>query len=149
MKNKGFSMVELIIVIAVMAILTGALAPMLVHYIARARLSTDVDTGKEIAKAIMTCVTDENVKDNAVQHANAHPVNDMDGSDFKEAVFGMLGVTQFTGKSKKDADGNAFDSGKNQFYYTLDAAKNKVEVFYGGTTADYQIYPNTGSKLVK
>ena len=38
MKNKGFSMVELIIVIAIMAILTGVLAPMLVHYIAKARL---------------------------------------------------------------------------------------------------------------
>lgn len=149
MENKGFSMVELIIVIAIMVILTGALAPMLVHYIAKARLSTDVDTGKEIAKAIMTCVTDDSVKDNAVQHASAHPVNDMDGNDFKDAVFGMLGVTQLDGKSKKDADGNDFDSGKDQFYYTLDADKNKVEIFYGGTTADYQIYPTTGSKLVK
>ena len=144
MKNKGFSMIELIVVIVIMAILTGVLAPMLIKYIAKARLSTDIDTGQQIARTIMNCVTDD-----SVEHASPHPVNDMDGSDFKKAVFDMLGTTQFTGKSKKDADGNEFDSDKMQFYYTLDAAKNKVEVFYGGTTADYQIYPQTGSKLLK
>ena len=149
MKNKGFSMIELIVVIAIMAILTGALAPMLIRYIAKARLSTDIDTGQQIARAIMNCVTDDSAKDNAVEHASPHPVNDMDGNDFKKAVFDTLGATQFTGKSKKDADGNEFDSDKMQFYYTLDAEKNKVEVFYGGTTADYQIYPQTGSKLLK
>ena len=142
-------MIELIVVIAVMAILTGALAPMLVKYINKSRLSTDIDTGKEIAKAIMACVTDESVRDNAVEHASPYPVNSMDGNDFKDAVFKMLGVTQFNGHAKKDADGNAFDSGKMQYYYTLDADKNKVEVYYGGTTADYKIYPQTGSKLLK
>ena len=33
--NKGFSLVELIIVIAIMAILAGALAPALIKYIAK------------------------------------------------------------------------------------------------------------------
>ncbi len=148
-RNAGFSMIELIIVIAIMAILTGVLAPMLVQYINKARLSTDIDTGKEIAKAIMTCVTDESVKDNAVQHNSPHPVNDMDGADFKNAVLKMLGQQTLTGKSKKDVDAQPFDADKRQFYYTLDADKNKVEIFYGGTTADYEIYPRTGNKLVK
>ena len=40
--NKGFSMVELIIVIAIMAILAGALAPALIKYINKSRISTDV-----------------------------------------------------------------------------------------------------------
>lgn len=149
MRNKGFSLIELIIVIAIMAVITGLLAPSLVKYINKSRLSTDIDTGKEIAKAIMSCVTDDSVKDNAVEHATPQPVEDMDGNDFKEAVYGMLGVTEIKGKSKKDADGNEFNSANRCFYYTLDAEKNKVEVYYGGITADYQIYPNTGNKLVK
>lgn len=150
MKNKGFSLVELIIVVAIMAILTGVMAPMLVQYVTKARLSTDIDTGKEIAKAVMACVTDESVKDNAVEHSGTpHPVNDMDGTDFKQAVFDMLGEDKIEGRSRKDIDGNLLDSDKQQFYYTLDANKNKVEVYYGGVSADYQIYPQVGSKLTK
>lgn len=150
MKNRGFSLVELIVVIAIMAAIVGILAPMLVRYINKSRLSTDIDTGRNIATAIMSVVTEDAVKENAVEHTtSAHPVNDMDGNDFKKAVFGMLGVDRVIGKSKKDADGRAFDADKMQFYYKLDADKNKVEIFYGGVTDDYQIYPNTGSKLLQ
>lgn len=40
--QKGFSMVELIVVIALMAVLVGLLAPMFVRYIERARQSSDI-----------------------------------------------------------------------------------------------------------
>lgn len=65
MKNKGFSMVELIIVIAIMAVLAGFLAPMLVKYINKSRLSVDIDTGNAIAKAIMIAIADQDARDNA------------------------------------------------------------------------------------
>ncbi|MGN0153426.1 MAG: type II secretion system protein [Lachnospiraceae bacterium] len=149
MNNRGFSLIELIVVIAIMAILTGALAPMLVRYVNKSRLSADIDTGKEIAKAILAGVTSDSVKDNAVEHSTPQPVEDMDGSDFKKEVYSILGTDEIKGKSKKDADGGDFDSDKQKFYYTLDTDKNKVEVYYGGITADYQIYPQTGKKLVK
>lgn len=147
MKNKGFSLIELIVVIAIIAILTGALAPMLVRYINKSRLSTDIDTGREIAMAIISAVADESIKDNAVKHSTPQPVADMDGNDFKKAVFEILSVDEVKGKSKKDADGNPFSN--PAFYYTLDSDKNKVEIFYGGITEDYEIYPVTGSKLIK
>lgn len=41
MNNKGFSLVELIIVIAIMAILAAALAPQLIKYLEESRKSTD------------------------------------------------------------------------------------------------------------
>ena len=40
--NKGFSLVELIIVIAIMAVLVGVLAPQFLKYVERSRKSTDV-----------------------------------------------------------------------------------------------------------
>ena len=39
--NSGFSLIELIIVIAIMAILVGVMAPSLLSYIHKARVSTD------------------------------------------------------------------------------------------------------------
>ena len=41
MKNKGFSLVELIIVIAIMAILVGLMAPQLIKYIEKTNVSSD------------------------------------------------------------------------------------------------------------
>ena len=147
MRNRGFSLIELIVVVAIMAVLAGFLAPALIRYINKSRLSTDIDTGREIAMAIVSVVADDAIKDNAVEHATPQPVEDMDGSDFKKAVYEILSVDEVKGKSKKDADGNPFSN--PAFYYTLDSDKNKVEVFYGGITEDYEVYPVTGSEIVK
>ena len=63
--NKGFSMVELIIVIAIMAILAAALAPALIKYINKSRLSTDVQTGTTVASAINSALAVEKAYDAA------------------------------------------------------------------------------------
>ena len=64
--NKGFSLVELIIVIAIMAILAGALAPALIKYINKSRLSTDVQTASSIATACQAAIATEAGYDAAV-----------------------------------------------------------------------------------
>ncbi|MDE6433723.1 MAG: type II secretion system GspH family protein [Lachnospiraceae bacterium] len=148
-KNRGFSLVELLVVMAIIAVIAGVLAPALIRYVNKARLSSDIDTGKEIAKAILAAVTEEDVKDNAVEHADPHPVEDMDGDDFKDKVYEILSVNTVKGKAKKDVDGNVMQNGTPQFYYTLDTSKSKIEIYYGGTDADYQVYPVAGKKIVE
>ncbi len=51
-RNRGFSLVELIIVIAIMAILAAAIAPALIRYINKSRRASDVETASVINHAV-------------------------------------------------------------------------------------------------
>ena len=52
LNNKGFSLVELIIVIAIMAVLIGVLAPQYLKYVEKSRESADLDNYQAIISAI-------------------------------------------------------------------------------------------------
>lgn len=59
--NKGFSLVELIIVIAIMAVLIGVMAPQYIKYVEKSRISTDDDNASEILGTVTTALSDEDV----------------------------------------------------------------------------------------
>lgn len=56
--NKGFSLVELIIVIAIMAVLVGVLAPQFIKYVEQSRRSRDIATAQEIREAYLADIAD-------------------------------------------------------------------------------------------
>ena len=58
--NQGFSLVELIIVIAILAILAGAIAISVIRYINKARKSNDINAAEAIGKSFQNaCLKDE------------------------------------------------------------------------------------------
>ncbi len=59
--NKGFSLVELIIVIAIMAVLVAILAPQYLKYVEKSRQSADDANADQILTAAQVAMTDEAV----------------------------------------------------------------------------------------
>ena len=57
--NKGFSLVELIVVIAIMAVLVGVLAPQFIRYVEKSRQSTDITTLDSIKQVVESYYADK------------------------------------------------------------------------------------------
>jgi type IV pilus assembly protein PilA len=68
--NKGFSLVELIIVIAIMAVLVGVLAPQFIKYVEQSRRSKDIQAAEEIREAVLAAIADGKISGNGSQQVN-------------------------------------------------------------------------------
>ena len=63
--NKGFSLVELIVVIAIMAVLMVVLAPAMLRYVEKTRVQKDDSAVSEVANALELALAQENIYDAA------------------------------------------------------------------------------------
>lgn len=59
--NKGFSLIELIVVVAIMAVLVGVLAPTYLKYVDKTRAQKDVSAVGEFVQAIKVASADEEI----------------------------------------------------------------------------------------
>lgn len=104
--NGGFSLVELIVVIAIMVVLVAVLAPVFTRYIESSRRSTDVQNASSIAEAVLADVAD------------GKTMSGQQPSAIKEWPI----VTKGDAKAKG-----------TQLTYTYDAGTNHCAVFAGST----------------
>lgn len=130
--NMGFSLVELIVVIAIMIVLVAVLAPVFTKYVEQSRRATDVQNANTIAEAILVEVAD-----------NANYT--LENSD-----------TELTTSNKPAALGTVPDvKGKGygtsaKFYVAYDKNTNKVTVKIGdGTNYTDNLTEESGASKYK
>lgn len=120
--NKGFSLVELIIVIAIMAILAGALAPALIKYINKSRQSTDIQNADTLRTSVQTALSNPDAVDAISGSSTSFTSGSIasPGSDsFLVEVKSVVGSSKLTTKYKeKGCD----------FKIDVDLASNTVTV---------------------
>ena len=120
--NKGFSLVELIIVIAIMAILAGALAPALIKYINKSRRSTDIQNADTLRTSVQTAMSNPDAVDaisgNTTTFTSTNITNPGSNAFLKE-VNSVVGSSKLTTKYK--------DKGC-AFTINVDLASNTVVV---------------------
>lgn len=148
--NKGFSMVELIIVIAIMAILAGALAPALIRYINKSRLSTDIQTANTIATAAQTAIATEAGYDaavasytNGVPLASVYTLTDACASQIKMTCGTQAPKLKAKKCNTKSSNGTACAHNNaygGDFKVKIDPDNNVVVVTE--TTGSHELYPN-------
>lgn len=131
LNNKGFSLVELIIVIAIMAVLIGLLAPQFIKYVQRSRYSTDVKNGQEIATVIQTLIADNELTKSATSSAVT-----IDGGSNDEVMKAAKKSNLLSEVPVSKVD-KAY-----KFFATYDTKSGAVTVSIGKTAADAsQLYP--------
>lgn len=111
--NKGFSLVELIVVIAIMAVLVGVLAPTLIRNVEKSRESTDLQNLDSIRQSVVTAVSTEAVaKKLDTTNGNVVAYDDIKStaSGLAKALYdemnedSTLGVTMKSAAASKDTN---------------------------------------------
>ena len=126
LNNKGFSLVELIIVIAIMAVLIGVLAPQFIKYVEKSRESTDITNLDTCVSAVNAYYADKGIPSGGVKIY----VNDSN-------VF----VTNISGSNAlSDAGMNSCVRKSDKWGTTLFAVvKETGGVDYNGTATYYEM----------
>jgi prepilin-type N-terminal cleavage/methylation domain len=148
MKNKGFSLVELIIVIAIMAILAAAIAPALIRYIDKSRKADDLTAGGTINSSVSAALANEDAYDELQGWSNS-----VIGYVSKDCIVGS--GTYFSKEFSNNLDQKVSPKYKKESqscFVVYADANHKITVMIGTGASDtthstsWQMQPSIGSE---
>ncbi len=133
--NKGFSLVELIIVIAIMAILAGAIAPAVIRYIRKSRAAKATEEARVIVSAVEAALATKAGEDATLAYDYLY--TDEEGVDHNVGMVSnwILSETQ-SGTIIEESDPNY-----SNYLIALEVLENLVS----SSSSDYKFFNFTGS----
>jgi type IV pilus assembly protein PilA len=167
MNNKGFSLVELIVVVAIMAVLMAVLVPTLIRNVEKTRVQKDKSAIAEIHHATELAIADEEFLDAQVTAAGAtattknggvitvadlfEKTKDSAGAKLAEEVGNTVGATvKLTSKMKNDCVVKVvyLDTAAGKVVFTVKSTQAKEDFFIDSTGENAGSYKGTTVKGV-
>ena len=137
-KNAGFSLVELVIVIAIMAVLIAVLAPMYLKYVERSKVTTDQQIASAVHEAIAVAIADENIDERPLDGFTVSPLS-LD--DFGDPSKMGKSYTEFVTSVKTFLQTNDLSGIKSGFKSRLYKGQDIMVEIDGSTQAVTVIVP--------
>ncbi|MDD6550582.1 MAG: prepilin-type N-terminal cleavage/methylation domain-containing protein [Lachnospiraceae bacterium] len=152
--NKGFTLVELIIVIAIIAILVAVLAPNYVKYVEKSRWSADQNTSSELLSEVKTAIVtaqedsatgvgsfiikmDKNgTAFEGTKETNIETALDNADKDWQKGVVKHTKDQKIKIKDKSGASSEKTVAAGADYYVVYDSASDKVAGGWGANAKD-------------
>ncbi len=138
--QKGFSLVELVIVIAIMAVLIGLLAPQFIKHVERSRESKDLQNIENVKSAIEAYVADNKMEaGDEITITVSGTSATVGGAAYKANSLSEYGVSDSItlSSSKWDANVLRYNMAAATYYWTADsdlATTGATYFYYDGTS---------------
>lgn len=137
-EEKGFSLVELIIVMAIMAILVGVVASQVIPYMEKSRQSKDQQQLSEVATAMVSAVAESPVSISDIPATKLEALTDnagATGSNVGSTLAGLLSAESDTATSLTPIASNIKTKFKSKKFHGSD-----ISVSYNATSGKTYVY---------
>ena len=140
-KKNGFTLIELIVVIAIIGVLAAILVPTMIGYVKKSKRAADVSSAKDIHTQVMDLIlTEDNLNDSFYYDGGnvSSAITKLD--EISNHTYDLVVVAYLDGAGKTDGSGNVWtptDAGiqdfcdalnkKSEFYSTNPDIKRKIK----------------------
>ncbi len=133
--NKGFSLVELIVVIAIMAVLIVVAAPQFLKYVEDSRRAKDVQLASSLHTAYLADIADNNTT--VITATTVTKAKIDSGDQVKPSTFATYPTV------------SGRQAGFDAFYVTYDATAGTCAIYIGDGTTYYDLTDETQAAAYK
>ncbi|MBP5362896.1 MAG: prepilin-type N-terminal cleavage/methylation domain-containing protein [Ruminococcus sp.] len=124
---KGFTLIEIIVVIGIIGVLAAILIPTMIGYVNKSKRASDVSSAREIYIKVIGVMSDEDQTDAADAFYNGGSVEYSKFDDLSKVQYDLVVVSYLDGLSGTDGSGNIWtpvDSDQQEF---CDALNNSLD----------------------